>query len=217
MNNSQNNGKNKNKGKGSNRKRYARSTVPSDPPPLNSSIQLNHTFRFQFQADSGSTPINIDTLSLFQMLVFSSTTTSVGSIIQAIRLQRVTLWGSPNNSNPGSPPTQLNWTLNQTSSIGVKPIMRGDVTLGTAIPAALSLVPTPGSSQGAWQTVFTSGSFNATSGADFSVSAGAGSVLDIKCQVILLWGNTQRRNSSRRPYRRRASLHPLFRWVVWCY
>jgi len=138
------------------------SRIPREPPKLT----LTRTERLTLRWQSTDTATDVlpgdlfDTTFLLSMLCMAVTTTTSSSLLQCIKLKKVTAWGNG--------PITLQWQAPSSGNIGMPITISSDVTLQQADTSRTILIPRPGESAGTWQNWAETGTSH-TTGASFYV------------------------------------------------
>jgi hypothetical protein len=142
------------------------------PPQLRTNIEVKHQYRFSLSGSAGSYAIS-DTLLLQAAGVCAKTTTSGAPIFQAVKLDKVEVWG-----NMGSALTSATCSVLYPAS-GVNPMPRedSDVTVSASFPAHVISVPPRNTLSGFWNT--------GTNVTIFTVTVPAQGIVDVWLSLVL--------------------------------
>jgi len=167
--------------------------LPPSPPKITSAIQFTHTFRWQNFALNGVADEIILTSYLLEILVMAATSSTVYSLLDAVRIKRVSMWApalAQTGIDSAGAPTivsnsllTLEFTNSINGSVGTKPNRVTDVSMGAMRNACVTLKPPKDSSAGQWQS--TTATSTQSAGSAIVVTAPMGAVIDITASFFL--------------------------------
>jgi hypothetical protein len=145
-----------------------------EPPELNASIVVPHTFRYTVSA-GGTYTITRD--MMLQLLVMQSAANTALRMVAASRLRRVEIWDTATSTGALSA-VNLEW-----SSGNSPPVVHSDVSVGSAAPLYVTSTPPAKSFASFWSLEASTGS--ALSESMFTFSCSANAVIDVHVELVI--------------------------------
>ncbi len=141
------------------------------------------THKFRFQANAPLVDLNVGSADLIDMLATALTATTAASLINALRLKRVSIWAPP--AQDLVPVTcSVEFTNNAASGLGQRPRVFSDTSVGATRVASVSVAPPPGSGAAMWQNRFGTGT-SVTSGLNIILNGPENSIVDFDLELVL--------------------------------
>jgi len=158
---------------------------PQHPPVFDAALSSKHRFRFQASAPLVNTIIG--TANLLGLLKMAVTATSAQSLLTAVRIKRVAIWGPP-AADLVPVTTSIEYSVGTgAANIGNRPRVFSDTSVGSTRVAAVSISPDPQSAASMWQLRQTTAT---TNGAVFILNGPANSIVDVDMDVVIQNGET---------------------------
>lgn len=145
--------------------------------------------RFRYQASGAVTDVIITSGNLVNALVMALTATTTAPIASAVKIKRVSLWGPPSSTlTPVTVSLEFVSTVVAAASVGTRPTLISDTSVGATRVAFVSAKPAKQSSAAMWQ-VFGQSGVN-TSGAAFRLNGPTGMIVDIEIVLVVQNGES---------------------------
>jgi len=156
--------------------------IPRQPPTFTANPVFRQTFRW-ICAEPGTFPgVLVGTADLLNILVLATSSTTTVSLIQAVKVIKITAWAGAM--------TSLQWSCAANGNVGAKISSSVDVSVGDTYVSKVRLRPVPKTSSDDWQNYSVGANAN-TNGLDFyAYFSGPGGYIDVDLLFQLQSGNT---------------------------
>jgi len=164
-----------------NLRKQKRKTQPTQPIEIVPKIQIKHTFRLTATtATTPAAPVTFTFTDLFGLLAINIVAATSGvSILSAVRLKRIDIWGTgpPVAAQASTVSLEIDNTTNNTG-IGIDPVSLINTSYSQVSFAKIRFVPGKLTPHGMWQNSGTTAG-DSGSGLQIKVSANIGDTMDI--------------------------------------
>ncbi len=142
--------------------------------------------KFRFQSSTAMINEQITTASLLTLLQMATTTTTGQSLVSAVKLRRVSVWGPPAaDLIPVTASIEYSVGTNA-GNIGSRPQIHSDTSVGSTRVASVSIAPERNSAAAMWQN--RNQNTTGTTGAFFILNGPVNSIVDVDVDMVLLNG-----------------------------
>jgi len=151
--------------------------VSVHPPPLQSTITIRRTQRFQATSDLGVNGQAITFQNIGDTLLFASTASIGWQLAHSLIVRRVRVWGAMSSSL--QPVTvSLEYALQSTVGVNSDSLRFADTSIGATYPAFIDTKPPRNSGAGMWR-------YSSEQATAFTIYCPVGSLVDVQYEFKL--------------------------------